>query len=292
MPSVKKLKLTSIIFSMFLLLYTACSKELPSKSSFNRNPAYSEKDLLVHYIDVGQGDSILIQINNKNMLIDSGPEASSEKLIKYLKAQNVKKIDFMIATHPHEDHIGNLDEVLKNFKVAEVYAPKKTTNSEAFENFINSLKKEKLKINIAKSDISLDLGDNIYLNMLGPVNTYYEDINNYSSVIKITHGGVKFLFMGDAEILAENEIMNKNYDLTADVIKIGHHGSNSASSKEFLQKVSPKYAVISCGKGNDYGHPHKEVIEYLTSKEITTYRTDIHHDILLKSDGTSISKIR
>lgn len=291
MSSTKKFKLVCLVIIIFVLSCTACSKELPSKSSFNRNPIYSEKDLLVHYIDVGQGDSILVQINNKNLLIDSGPLVSSQKIIKYLKAQKVKKIDYIIASHPHEDHIGNLAQIIKTFKISEVYAPKKTSNSSAFEDFVQALRNENHKINIAKSDINLDLGNNISLTILGPVNSNYDDINNYSTIIKITYGSTKFLFMGDAEVLAENEIINKNYDLSADVIKIGHHGSNSSSSKEFLEKVSPKYAIISCGQGNDYGHPHREVIEYLKAKQITTYRTDLDQDILIKSDGTNIVKV-
>jgi competence protein ComEC len=281
-----------LYFLLIVLIISACSKKEATQSSFNRNPIYSEKDLLIHYIDVGQGDAILLQINNKNLLIDSGPESSSEKVTRYLKEQRVKQLDVVLATHPHEDHIGSMDSIINSYKILEFYAPKKTASSKCFESMIKALKNKGLKINIAKAGIALNLGNNISADILSPITTNYDETNNYSAVLKVTYGSTKFLFMGDGETLVENELIASKQDLSANIIKLGHHGSKSSSSLTFLNKVSPSYAIISCGKGNDYGHPHKETLSNLKLKEITTYRTDLNKDILFKSDGTSIIKLK
>lgn len=259
-------------------------------SALNHNPVYSQKDLLVHFIDVGQGDSLLIQINNKSLLIDAGPRESADKVKSYLTGQSVKRLNYIVATHPHEDHIGGMADVIRKFEVIDFYAPKLTSNTKTFENMINALKSKNLKINTAKSGVTLNLGDGITCEILAPVSTDYEDINNFSAVIKITHGQNKFIFTGDAEKLSEREMFKNNLDLTANVIKIGHHGSSSSSSKEFLEKVAPAIAVISSGAGNDYGHPHDATLSELKKRKLTVYRTDKDRDILLISDGKNITK--
>jgi competence protein ComEC len=285
-------KVLTLYFLLIVLIISGCSKKEATQSSFNRNPIYSEKDLLIHYIDVGQGDAILLQVNNKNLLIDSGPESSSDKVTSYLKDQRVKQLDVVLATHPHEDHIGSMDSIIRSYKILEFYAPKKTASSKCFESMIKALKNKGLKINIAKAGTALNLGNNISADILSPITTNYDEINNYSAVLKVTYGSTKFLFMGDGETLVENELIASKQDLSANIIKLGHHGSNSSSSLTFLNKVSPSYAIISCGKGNDYGHPHKETLSNLKLKEITTYRTDLNKDILFKSDGTNIIKLK
>lgn len=279
----KSLKILSIIL-LFALLFTGCQ-------TVNSNEAFSSKNvdkLVIHYIDVGQADSILIQVNSKNLLIDAGNNDDKDKIISYLQKQGVKKLDYVIATHPHEDHIGSMSAVIKKFPIGDFYAPKVTNTTKTFENMITALNGKKVKI--AKAGVELNLGENVKCEMLAPNSDKYEDLNNYSAVIKITYGDNKFLFMGDAEKLSENEILSKNFDISSDVIKIGHHGSSSSSSKVFLDKVSPKIAVISCGRNNDYGHPHKETLSELKSRKITTYRTDIDGNIILISDGKKISK--
>jgi competence protein ComEC len=155
---------------------------------------------------------------------------------------------------------------------------------------VNALRGKKLKINVSRPNVVLNMGSNISVSILSPIGSSYEEMNNYSSIVKISFGDTKFLFMGDAEKLVEKQLIDNKTDISADVIKIGHHGSNSSSSTSFLDKVSPKYAIISCGKNNDYGHPHKEVLEYLQAKKITLYRTDLNKDIVLKSNGNSIEK--
>jgi competence protein ComEC len=278
----KKVLLLSLI--LFLLLSLSSCE---SKATFS----YNNKDhLLVHFIDVGQGDSILIQINEKNMLIDAGTSESTNYLIDYLKKQKISKFDYIIETHPHEDHIGAMSKIINKFKVGKFYAPKITTNTKAFDDMISSLKQKSLKIIIAKAGLNLNLGNNIKCEILAPNNISYKEVNNYSTVIKIDFGTTKFLFEGDAEKLSEDEMIAKGYNLSCDVLKLGHHGSRTATSDEFLKKTNPKIAIISCGLNNDYGHPHKPTLTKLNAINSKIYRTDKDGTIVLESDGTKISK--
>jgi competence protein ComEC len=284
----KKYLTTFAVLLVVVFSLIGCTSSKTTDSSKYTN---TENTMKVSYIDVGQGDSILVQVNGKNLLIDAGPNDSTDKLMSYLNKQNIKKLDFIVATHPHEDHIGAMDTVIKKYTIGEFYAPKKMTTTKTFENMVTALKSKNIKINTAAAGVSLDLGKNVKCEMVAPNGTNYGDnLNNYSAVIKITYGNSKFLFMGDAEKLSEKEILNKNYDISSDVLKLGHHGSSSSSSKAFLDKVSPKIAIISCGKNNDYGHPHKETLEEMKKRNIQVYRTDIDGSIVLISDGKKISK--
>ncbi|APQ78323.1 MBL fold metallo-hydrolase [Clostridium botulinum] len=285
-----KLKKKNLIITCLLIclsiVFTACSQQ----SSNAVNTSNKSNELKVHYIDVGQGDSILVQTKDKNILIDAGTRKSSDSLISYLKKQHIKKLDYVIATHPHEDHIGGMPKVIEEFEISNFYAPKKTANTKIFKDMILQLKKKNLKINVAKKGISLDLSNNSSLDFLAPVKDNYENTNDSSAVVKLTHGNTKFLFTGDAEKTSEKDILNSNEDLSSNVLKIGHHGSHSSSSKEFLDKIDPKIAIISCGKNNDYGHPHKETMKELNKRNIEVYRTDIDGNIVLTSDGENIKK--
>ncbi|HDK7138769.1 TPA: MBL fold metallo-hydrolase [Clostridium botulinum] len=285
-----KLKKKNLIITCLLIclsiVFTACSQQ----SSNAVNTSNKSNELKVHYIDVGQGDSILVQTKDKNILIDAGTRKSSDSLISYLKKQHIKKLDYVIATHPHEDHIGGMPKVIEEFEISNFYAPKKTTNTKIFKDMILQLKKKNLKINVAKKGISLDLSNNSSLDFLAPVKDNYENTNDSSAVVKLTHGNTKFLFTGDAEKTSEKDILNSNEDLSSNVLKVGHHGSHSSSSKEFLDKINPKIAIISCGKNNDYGHPHKETMKELNKRNIEVYRTDIDGNIVLTSDGENIKK--
>lgn len=285
-----KLKKKNLIIACLLIclsiIFTACSQQ----SSNAINTSNKSNELKVHYIDVGQGDSLLVQTKDKNILIDAGTRKSSDNLINYLKKQHIKKLDYVIATHPHEDHIGGMPKVIDEFEISNFYAPKKTANTKIFKDMILQLKKKNLKINVAKKGISLDLSNDSSLDFLAPVKDNYENTNDYSAVIKLTHGNTKFLFTGDAEKTSEKDILNSNVDLSSNILKVGHHGSHSSSSKEFLDKVNPKMAIISCGKNNDYGHPHKETMKELKKRNIEVYRTDIDGNILLTSDGENIKK--
>lgn len=244
--------------------------------------------LKIHYINVGQADSILIQQGNHNMLIDAGTNASTNTLITYLKNQNINKLDYLILTHPHEDHIGGADAVINTFNIGTVYMPKVTSNTKTFKDVVAAMNKKNIKANPPVVGDSFKLGE-ASCNILGPINTVSGDPNTYSIVMKLTFGSNKFMFTGDAQISNEMDMINKGFDLSADVLKLGHHGSHTSSSQEFLNKVNPKYAVISCGVKNDYGHPHKEVMERLQTMKIKAYRTDENGTIICTSDGKNIS---
>lgn len=280
-------KIVSLLL-IILSLFTSCHN---SKSVENSLNIQNNNIIRISYIDVGQGDSELIQVNGKNLLIDAGTNESTNKVISYLDKQKVKKLDYVVATHPHEDHIGGMAAVIKKYDIGQFYAPKKLTNTKTFENMINALKSKNLKVNVARAGVEFDLGKDVKCEMLAPNNNNYEDLNNYSAVIKVTYKDSKFLFTGDAQKLSEKEILSENYDLSSDVLKVGHHGSTSSSSKAFLDKVTPKISIISCGKNNDYGHPHKETLNEFEKRKIQVYRTDVDGTILLISDGNKISKM-
>ncbi|EEH98754.1 MULTISPECIES: ComEC/Rec2 family competence protein [Clostridium] len=268
-------------FILIILLFQCSINTKETNIQINKNT------LQVHFIDVGQGDSILIQVNNKNLLIDSGPNKSEDKLKKYLKKLNISKFDYIIATHPHEDHIGNMSYIINNFDVLNFYAPKVENSTKAFETMVESLIRKDLKIKVLKANIkSIDLGKNIVVDVFSPLSNSYEDLNNYSPIVKISYGNTSFLFTGDAEELSENEVLNAGFDLKCDVLKIGHHGSSSSTSENFLKASNPSIAVISVGEDNTYGHPTDTVLSRL--KETKIYRTDINGNIVITSDGLSL----
>jgi beta-lactamase superfamily II metal-dependent hydrolase len=273
------MKKTRKILSILLVLVLAVSLISCQKTT-------KASSIKIHYIDVGQGDCELIQIEDKNILIDAG--TSDKKALDYLKSIEIKKIDYAIATHPHEDHIGSMDDVIKAFDIVNFYAPKATTNTKTFENMVKALKAKDLKMSVPKIGEEITVG-NAILTFLAPNGDRYEDLNNNSIVVKLKYGNNSFIFMGDAEDISEGEILKKQLDIKADILKIGHHGSRSSTTQEFLDKVNPKYAVISCEKGNDYGHPHKETLTKLNDKNINVFRTDLNGTIIAESDGKEIS---
>ncbi|EMY9860988.1 TPA: MBL fold metallo-hydrolase [Clostridioides difficile] len=248
-----------------------------------------KKSLLsIHMIDVGQGDSILVQTpTNKNILIDEGDEDSENIIISYLRQKRIKTIDIIIATHPDSDHIGSLDNIIKKFNVNSIYMPEQSTDSEAYQNLINSCTDKNLSIqHLYKNDV-LNIDNNINIYVLSP--SYIQEESNLNSIVfKLTFNDNSFLFMGDAEEENEKEILHSFKLNNINFIKIGHHGSNSSSSLEFIKKISPDIAAISCGYKNQYGHPHREVINNLKQNHVSIYRTDRIGDIVFYSDGEII----
>lgn len=244
------------------------------------------EDLKVHFLDVGQGDSIFIELpTNETILIDASIKDASNKIINYLREENVSKIDYVFATHPHSDHIGGMSAVIKAFDIGQIYMPKAVTTTKTYENLLLTIKDKNLKIKTAKAGNTIIDTDDLKLVVLAPNQDSYESLNNYSIVLKLTYKEKSFLFMGDAETLSEKEITG---DIQADVLKVGHHGSRTSTSQAFLNKVNPSYAVISVGLNNDYKHPHQEVIDRLEKKNIKIYRTDQNGDIIFTTDGYNI----
>ncbi|MGG7146527.1 ComEC/Rec2 family competence protein [Clostridium butyricum] len=275
-----------IIFTLLLLLCFFSSLLTKKLNSYKVNPNL----MYVHYINVDQGDAILIQVNNKNLLIDSGPKNHKKQLVKFLTDLNISKLDYVIATHPHEDHIGNMNTVLNSYKVQSFYAPKVYSYTKSFEQMIDSLKSNNLKINpIKRGCNTINLGFQTNVEVFSPINDAYDNENNYSPVIKISFGNNSFLFTGDAEKEIEDKLILLNDDLKADILKVSHHGSSSSTSDAFLNRVCPKYAVISVGKNNIYDHPNDTIISKLNTYKINILRTDIQNNITLISDGTNIS---
>lgn len=245
------------------------------------------RNLSVHYIDVGQADSILIMLpNGKNMLIDAGNNNDSSYVTDYIKSKDIGTIDYLIGTHPHEDHIGGLDNVINVFDIRKVYLPKVSTNTKTYEDVLTAINQKCLKINTAKAGINIIDENGLKIDIIAPVNDTYSDANDYSAVIKLTYLNKSLIFMGDAGNLSESEI---TADVQSNIIKIGHHGSSTATSEQFVKHVSPEKAIISVGKDNAYGHPHNEILRLLKNSKIEVYRTDEVGTIVVNSDGNNLS---
>ncbi|MGU8481380.1 ComEC/Rec2 family competence protein [Clostridium perfringens] len=280
-------KILAIISTVTVLSFAGFGAQ--KNNNISKSSAESEySGMSVTYLNVGQGDSELIQVNGINMLIDAGTNAGANDLVKDLKNRGIKTIDIAIATHPHEDHIVGMDEVLENFDVKSFYAPKVAHTTKTYENMLKAVKNEGLKIKQIKEGTKIDLGKDTEVQVYSPVKSQYEELNNYSPVMKISYGQNSFMFTGDAESLVEKEILNENKDLKADVLKLGHHGSHSSTSEEFLKAVDPSIAIVSCAKDNKYGHPHKETMSNLKKAGITVYETFRDGDITISSNGKKL----
>ena len=290
----KNIKRNFFEILIILLAFLIINNQDKIKNLFNQNNNQNQNtyintnnDLLkVHYLDVGQGDSIFIELpNNETMLIDAAESYQSENIINYLKNLNYQKIDYVIGTHPHTDHIGGLKNIINTFEIGKIYMPKVVSTTKTYESLLMAIKDKNLKINTAKAGTSIIDTDALKINILAPNNSTYTELNNYSVVTKITYGTTKFLFMGDAEKLSENEIKE---NVTADVIKIGHHGSNTSSSIDFIKKVNAKYGIISVGLNNKYNLPKEETITNWENSGTKIYLTSTNGTIRASSDGTNI----
>lgn len=263
------------ILLVFLLIY---SKEEKKENL---------KELEINYIDVGQGNAVLIKTNNKTILIDGGNRSNSRYYYNFIKNKNIKKIDYMIASHYDEDHISGLISILENFEVSNVLCPDYKKDTKIYKSFKNSLKKSKANIIYPKKGDNFNISD-ARIKILWP-NEYKNDIDNDNSIIlKLIHGNMSFLFTGDASINIENQLIYSGLNLKSDVVMLGHHGSKYSTSNEFLEEVDPKLAIISVGNSNRYGHPSNRVLKLLNNKNIKFLRTDIDGDITIKCDGNKI----
>ena len=278
--SLKKILSMLIIVTCYFVYDNVFKEEKVSKAQNNYG------DMIVHFLDVGQGDSTFIELPNKEtMLIDAGEESEKEKVEEYIKELGYTKINYIIGTHPHTDHIGSLPYIIEKFETEKIYLPKAESNTKKYEELLLSIKNSGHSVTSAEAFKYLHKDDNLEMYFVAPNSKNYKDLNNFSAVLKIDYAEVSFLFMGDAEKLSENEIKS---DIKADVIKIGHHGSDTSSGERFIKKVNADYGIISVGEDNQYNLPKKEVIKSWEDEGTEIYRTDKNGNILIKTDGTKI----
>lgn len=246
-------------------------------------------DLKVYFLDVGQGDATYIKTpKGDDILIDGGNTDKGDLMVKYLKELKVDDIEVLIMTHPDADHIGGLHKVMQNFKVKSVYAPKVAHTTETYVTLLKQIKAQGLSIKPATAGTTIPL-QGVSAKFVAPVGTYEKELNEWSAVLHLTYGATSFLFTGDAEYKSEADMLKSKQVLKADVLKVGHHGSNSSTSPAFLKAVAPKYAVISSGKDNKYGHPTQGTLQKLQQSKIITYRTDQKGTILAVSNGKTVT---
>lgn len=250
--------------------------EIPAGSSF-----------AVHYIDVGQADCALVSCDGSYMLIDGGNAEDSDLVYSYLKNKGVEHLEYIVATHPHEDHIGGLSGAVYAANVGTALSPTAQSDSEYFSNLTRALARQGKSITVPDPGDTFSLGS-ASVEILGPLKEY-DDLNDLSLVLRVEYGSTVFLFTGDMESPAETDLVEAGVDLSATVLKVGHHGSSSSTSYRFLREVMPEYAVISVGKGNRYGHPTETVLSRLEDAGTTIYRTDLQGTILVESDGSSVT---
>lgn len=247
-------------------------------------------DTEVHFVDVGQGDCTLVISDGEAMVIDSGDKDEKDIAVNYLKKQGIDTIKYLIVTHPHADHIGEMPDIIDNFNVEKFIMPKVADDivptTEIYEKMLTSLKNKDLKATKA-TDSELELGSCRI--MLFTPKEEYDNLNNYSTLVKIVHGDNSFLITGDCEKQEEKDLISQGFDLSAKVLKAGHHGSSTSSSADFLNVVLPRYAVISCGVGNKYGHPNDETVTRLKKYADYLYITADDGSIIFKSDGEGLT---
>lgn len=253
--------------------------ELPSSSAFSGQ-------LTVHFIDVGQGDAIFIQTPEQNILIDGGTRAAGSSVVNYIKKQGIEKLDMVVSTHPHEDHIGGLISVLQAFPVAEIIDPAVAHTTKTFEEYLTLIDQKDIKFTEGRAGMSRDLGGGAKMEILHPSSPSSSHLNDASVVVKLTFGQVSLMFTGDAEQDSEGQILLRSQvQPTSAILKVGHHGSRTSTTQAFLDAVDPEVAVILCGKDNNYGHPHEETLQKLAAAGVDIYRTDLHGTIVVQTDG-------
>ena len=272
-----------IVFVLFLaFVYVTYNEEVSNAIRLTNQDLNGIK---VSYLDVGQADSILIQVNNEAMLIDAGNNDDGKGLVKYLKDRGINNFKYVVGTHAHEDHIGGMDDVILNFDIEHFYMSDAITTTKTFEDVLDALEEKQVKFETPKIDDEFKLGDaNIKVIYVGNDS---ENLNNSSIVLKLTYKNIRFLFTGDVESSVEKAILDK--DIQADILKVGHHGSSTSSSDKFIKSVNPSYAIISVGKDNSYKHPNKKTLTTLEKYNAKVLRTDELGTIIFTSDGTQFN---
>lgn len=277
----RKNKLLSLFLSLFLLLFT-----LVPQSALTVN-AETNGEMAVHFLDVGQGNAILVQSGGQNLLYDGGDQNHADEVVSYLQQQNVQTIDYMISSHYDEDHLGGLIPCLNTFEVSNVLGPDYVHTSNLFNTFMNTATANAIIVQYPSVGDTFDFGTGSFT-VLAP-SGISQNSNDNSLVIKLENGSNSFIFTGDAEETSEQDMISTGMNLDCDVLSVGHHGSASSTTWDFLEATSPSYAVISCGVNNQYNHPSAETMGRLSDMEIPVFRTDKQGTIIAVSDGTTIN---
>lgn len=282
-------KRTIAIFLLIgTLLFSSCTASTSTSTTEVQQPSAGE--LQIAYLDVGQGDSSFIHLpDGESILIDAGNPENGQEIVQYIQGTGEDTLDYVIATHPHADHIGGMAEVIQAFEVENVYMPEVSHTSQTYGNLLDTIEAEGLTTLTAKAGEVLFDDGTLRAEFLAPISDSYSGLNNYSAVLKLSYGDKAFLFMGDAEGEVEREILESGADISADVLKVGHHGSDTSSTREFIEAVEPSYTIISVGEGNSYGHPSSATLETLSDIGADIWRTDEKGNIVVTCDGEDIA---
>lgn len=294
---IRRYKKTTAIIVVVFVLFSAAFEYLVGwdkvliGTGLTPSPVTVEGEMEVHFIDVGNADCILIRQGDKNLLIDAGERGDVDDILDYFLLNGIYELEMVIATHPHADHIGGMEELLQEIPVQQfvmAFMPEAATPTTAvYEEMLMVLDEKNIGIQEARPGDVYALGE-AQVQLLAPLEET-DEANDMSVVTRIVFGQHSFLFTGDAETGVEKQLLRSGYDLKADVLKVGHHGSNTSSSAAFLRVVDPTYAVITCGRKNTYGHPHQEVLTRLNQLDASIYRSDISGDIVIVSDGETLT---
>ncbi len=275
-----------VMVFLFIMLFLAAAYVLFNRQGEAAPPAEGGS-LQVHFIDVGQADAALVICDGHYMLIDGGNAEDSDLVYSYLEHHGAKNLDYMVASHAHEDHIGGLSGALNYAKVDTALCPVTEYSSKVFQNMVKYLEQQGKSLTVPAPGDKFDLGS-ARVEILGPVQEY-DDTNNTSIVLRIDYGETSFLFTGDMETGAEKDLLESGADVRATVLKAGHHGSDTSTGYQFLREVSPRYTVISVGEGNKYGHPSDEVLSRFRDAGTEVYRTDMQGHVIAESDGKTVT---
>lgn len=273
---------------LVILIFIAYGPEINDYSKQFRKEEVKLTDtdsFKIYFIDVGEADSILVEDKGEFSLIDTGNNEDGPKLVNYFKELGITKFKYVIGTHPHEDHIGGMDDIIRNFDIEHIYMPDVQVEYKTYTEIVDLVTEKNMNIETPQIDSTFVMNDSLFKVLW--ISKDEEDINDDSIVLKLNYKNTSYIFTGDATKNVEFNILDK--DLSSDVLKVGHHGAGSSTSAQFLKAVSPQYAIISVGKLNDYNHPHNITLKKLNRLNIKTYRTDLDGTIILSSDGENIS---